>query len=259
MNNSKTTTQSTGSHKSGKNGATGDGQTQYGTEQDISGLTVAKGGMRGAGLVAAMIAEIALKQKAVDLAEDYYNVNKKDYDFFIAQHQAPIAQTASEAFSPTLNPKYTVDFLAMIPGGVAKTSILDKQWFESRRRAHRYAVGAQRRIDYQFAVTRTFAVVAGWNLGKRYEINWVDDRNNRRDNRRVAIANVGIGVGNIARQGLASSMSGLASAYDTVGDTIATIGNGLSANMGYRAGRNATRERYGNTKTTQTSKEMSKD
>lgn len=258
MNNAKTI-QSTGSHKSGKNGYTGDGQTQYGADQDISGLTIAKGGMRGAGLVAAMIAEIALKEKAVDLAEDYYDVNKKDYNFFIAQHQGPIAQTASEAFSPTLNPKYTVDFLAMIPGGVAKTSILDKQWFESRRRAHRYAVGAQRRIDYQFAINRTFAVVAGWNLGKRYEINWVDDRNNRRDNRRIAIANVGLGIGNIVRQGLASSMSGLASAYDTLGDTVATIGNGLAFSGGYRAGRNATSQRYGNVKTASNMKQANKD
>lgn len=248
-----------GSSKSGKNGYSGDGQTQYGTGESISSIDIGKGGMRGAGMVAVMIAEIALKQKAIDLAEDYYNINKRDYDFFIAQHQAPIAQTASEAFSPTLNPEYKVDFLAMIPGGIAKTAILDKQWFEARRRAHRYAVGAQRRIDYQFAVTRTFAVVAGWNMGRRYEINWVDDRNNRRHNRRVVIANIGLGVGAIVQQGLASSMSGLASAYDSLGDTVSTIGNGLAANTGYRAGRMDTKARYGSAKSTTNMKQVNRE
>lgn len=231
-----------------KHGYTGKGQEQMyasGIEQATLANSLDKGGMRGIGLILILLAEAKLKADTLDLAEDYYKLNKKDYDFFISVHQPAIAQSVDEVMSEVTNPKYQYDLYASIPAGMAKASVTDKQWFQVRRNMHRYATGAQKRVDYEFAVARTHANVAGWNIGTRYEITYADEHNNRRFDRKIAVSNVGIGVGNIVRQGLSSAVAKLASAQDNLGDTISTIGNGLAARSGYMAGRSETRERFG--------------
>src|SRR5699024_11959327 len=83
------------------NGPTAIGQNQMGAsgmEVTTAVNSVDKGGMRGAGLIAMTIAEVALKKEASDLAADYYNTNRKDYDFFKNLHRTPMQQTALEAF-----------------------------------------------------------------------------------------------------------------------------------------------------------------
>lgn len=229
---------------SDKNAYSGSGQTQPGSDPVMGLTSTDKGGMRGLGLLAIVIAEIALKKKATDIAEDYYKLNKKDYDFFLATHQTPIAASVSEAMSPTLNPLYTVDAYASVPAGIAKSAILDKQWFEARRRVSKYAVGLQARIDYDFAVARTHGVVAGWNLGRRYEIDWTDAHNNRRFDKMAEVANIGIGVGNTARAGLASATAKVSGALDALGDTVASIGNGWAQGGGYKEGRRYASGKY---------------
>lgn len=228
------------------NGYSGVGMTQPGA----SGMEVAmatqgndKGGMRGIGLLAMVIAEIALKLKAVALSEDYYKTNKKDYDFFRTNHQPAMTQTAVEVFGP-LNPHYNYDLYASVPAGIAKAGVIDKQWFEARRRIPKYNVGQMYRLDYDMAVARISAVAAGWNLAMRYEYNYADEHNNRRFDRKLSVANMGIGVGNIVQQGLSASVSNLSSSYDHIGDTIASIGNGYMSASGYNAGRADARARY---------------
>lgn len=203
-----------------------------------------KGGLRGVAMLFVMLAEWKAKKKSIELAEDYYKLNKRDYDFFKATHQPGMAASATEAMNPTTNPNYTPDYYASSAAGVAKAGIADRQWFETRRRAHRYAIGRQRKVDYDFALLRLHAVIAGWNVARRYEYTYAQTHNNRAFDRKLGVANVGIGVGNIVRQGLAASVGKLASAYDVIGDTVSSIGNGLAAYSGYRAGRENTRERF---------------
>lgn len=223
------------------------GQTQPAsgdTAQQIAATSVNKGGMRGIGLMAVMIAEAVLKKKSVDIAEDYLKVNRREYQNFVAIHQGAISQTVTEAMSPTLNPEYRHDYYAAAPAGMAKSAILDKQWFEARRRTHRYAVGLQARIDYDFAMARMHGIVAGWFVGRRYEMAYADEHNNRRFDRKLEASNIGIGVGNIVREGMATAVNKLATSYDNIGDTVAAIGNGLSKRSGYQAGREDTAARY---------------
>jgi hypothetical protein len=229
------------------NGYTGAAQTQM--FADGPGLaTMAqpgdKGGMRAAGLGIALLAEYEIKRDTIKLARNYYKINKKDYEFFTSTHQGPMAATAGEAMSDPSNPPYTYDLYASVAQGMAKSAILDKQWFETRRRVHRYATGLQRKIDQDFALQRTHALVAGWNIGRRYEINWADLHNERRMNRKFAAANMGLGIGNIVDRGLAASVKRLSAAKDNLGDTISTIGNGLAARSGYLAARESTEQRY---------------
>jgi hypothetical protein len=230
-----------------KNGYTGRNHTQQFAGEDAQATllsSVDKGGMRGAALMLVTIAEVSLKNQATSLAKSYYKTNKQDYDFFKSVHESPIVQTVTEAMSDTYNPKYSPDLYSALPGGIAKSAILDKQWFETRRRTHRYAIGLGRRIDFDFAMARLHAVIGGWNIARRYEFTYADEHNNRRFDRKVEVANIGIGVGNIVREGLASSVSNLSSAYDNLGNTVASIGNGLAAYSGYGAGREDTKKRF---------------
>lgn len=224
--------------RANKTGITGTGQTQPLAGDDATSLdvSISKGGMRGLGLLAAAIAEYELKKKVVDLAKDYYNVNRQDYQFFQDIHQPAIASSANETFS-ALNPTYKYDFYASVPAAIAKVNQTANQWYAARRRIPKYNIGQQRRLDYDMAAARAHAITAGWNAGIRYELSWVDDHNNRAFNRKAAVANVGLGIGNIVREGLAQSITTLSTSYDALGDTVASIGNGYAAFSGYNDGR----------------------
>lgn len=221
------------------NGFTGRGMDQWGSGQEAvatATMSINKGGMRGIGLLAAAIAEYELKQKAIDLANDYYNTNAKDYAFFTGVHQPAIAASANEAFGIN-NPNYNWDFYASVPAAIAKVNKIDKQWFQARKRIPKYNIGQQARLDYDMGVIRLHAIAAGWNAGIRYELTWVEDHNNRAFARRASIVQTGIGVGNIIRSGLANSIASLSTSYDVMGDTIASIGNGYAAYSGYNDAR----------------------
>lgn len=232
--------------KNGYSGGTHKSQYDGQDAQATLLTSVDKGGMRGIALILTTIAEISLKNEATSLAKKYYNTNKQDYDFFKNTHQAPIQQTVSEAMSDATNPKYSPDLYSALPGGIARSALLDKQWFEARRRTHRYAIGLGRRIDFDFAFARLHAVIGGWNLANRYEITYADEHNNRRFDRKIEVANIGLGVGNVVRENLSASVQNLSSAYDNLGNMVSTIGNGLAAHSGYKAGRQATQERFDN-------------
>lgn len=234
--------------RTGPNGYSGVGQNQMLAGEDAVATlsnSIDKGGMRGIGLCVMAIAEYELKQKAIDLGQDYYNINQQDYQFFANRHEPQMAQSASEALSQTLNPTYAYDYYASLPGGIASTSINEKQWFEARRRMPKYNIGLSRRLDYDMAVARTHAILSGWNLGTRYELTWADQHNLRAYNRILAVANIGIGVGAIAREGLAAAVGEVSNAYDHLGDTVASIGNGWAGQGGFNAGREAARSMYG--------------
>lgn len=201
-----------------------------------------KGGMRGVGLIASIIADIVLKEKALGIAKDYYKTNKKDYDFYFTRHSGPAAASVTEAFGPS-NPTYIADKYVSAASGIAKSSIIDKQWYEARRRMPKYNIGQAARLDYDMAVARTAGVVAGWNLADKYELNWADERNERAFKRKVEITNVGLGIANAVRDGMARATANLSSAYDNMGDTLASIGNGYAAKSGYDDGRQYSRDR----------------
>lgn len=233
-------------HSVNTNSHTGKTQTQVGgsgMEIAAASQSIDKGGMRGIGLLAMVIAEISLKKKAYDIAKDYYNTNRQDYDFFRNNHQGPMANTAAEAFGPN-NPQYGYDLYAAVPAGIAKSAIIDKQWWEARRRIPKYNAGQRRRLDYDMAVAKAHGVVAGWNIATRYEYNWTDEHNNRRFDKKITVANMGIGVGNIVAQGLSAAVGSVTNSYDNIGDTLATLGNGYMAKSGYEAGRRYTKDVY---------------
>ena len=232
-----------------KNSVSSTGQNQPGGSADGGDIFSAtqpsqKGGMRGIGLVSAILADIAVKEKVLGIAKDYYKTNKKDYDFYSTNHKGPLQDSVTEAFGPN-NPDYDTDLYAGSPGAMAKAAIIDRQWFEARRRLPKYNIGQRRRLDYEMALAKTNANVAGWVLGYTYELNWADERNVRAFRRKTDITNIGMGFGAVVRQGMARAVDRLSSAYDNLGDTIASVANGYAGRAGYNAGREYGTQQYG--------------
>ena len=232
-------TQYLGNSRWAVGGWTASGQNQLMAGADVvqaGTSTVDKGGMRAAGLIAAMLGEIAMRNKVANLADNYYNTNRQDYAFFAGTHQPAMQRTRDEAFSPTTNPTYTTDRYASVASGVGMSGVVDHQWFEARRRLPKYNTGQGRRLDFDMAIARLHAATSGWALGTRYEEDWAKAHNKRAWNRKVAMANIGIGVGNIVRHGVGTATAALSTAYNNVGNTVGSIGNGLAANLGYTFG-----------------------
>lgn len=217
------------------------------TGPDTLGLAntgLAAGGMRGVGLVALILAQIYLKLETVKITKGYYELNKKDFEFFKDTHQPGAQASVAEAMSDITNPKYETDLYASAPAGLSKSKVVDLAWFAARRRTHRYATGAQERLDYDMAVQRTSAVCSGWNAGRRYELAWADAHNERRFGRKIAMANLGIAAGNIIRQGLATAVGEVGEATSGLSSTIGAIGNGYFRKEGYEDARRDARERH---------------
>lgn len=202
------------------------------------------GGMRGVGIVALILAQVYLKLETVKLAKNYYKTNRKDFDKFKATYQPGTIASVSEAMSDVTNPKYVVDNYASSPAGISKSKLIDIAWFSTRRRISRYNVGAQERLDYDMSLLRASAVATGWNMGRRYEQSWTDAHNERRFNKKISMANLGLAAGNIIAAGLATAVGKVSDAQSGLASSIGSIGNGYARKIGYEQGRSDTRKSF---------------
>jgi len=225
----------------------GKGQTQWGvSSNDVAQMSGGKsaGGMRGIGLVAFVLGQVLLNNKALSLAKDYYNVNKQDFNFFTSVHQAPMAASAAEAFNPTLNPAYVQDKYTAIPAAAARVADMDRQWFAARRSISRYATGAGARLDYEYAKNRSQQMAANWWLGWKSEFAYALEHNERQFNRKVMVVNIGIGAGNEVARGLAGAAGNLESALGNLGNQFGSLAGGLGRQIGQNDAMQQTRNTY---------------
>lgn len=221
------------------------GQRQfYGGDQAASMAMngVAKGGMRSLGLVFILKKELELQRMAIDLAKDYFDINKKDYQFFSDIVFPELMRLKNQVTEEAKEAREKPDLKASLLAGMAQVATVDKAYFDKMRKIPRYNIGQKLRLTYEMEQMRHMAMAAGWGMAYRYEINYFRDRNNRLWDRRVAVANAGVGVGNITSQGLSSAVSNLSSAYNRKADYIAAFGNGLASFAGYSDGKKETKE-----------------
>lgn len=226
---------------------TGLSQNHWGSDdQAVSNMSGGKsaGGMRGLGLIAFVLGQIYLNNKAMSLAKAYYNTNKQDFDFVVNTHQGPMAASAAEAFNVDENPSYVQDKYVAIPASAARVADMDRQWLSARKSLSRYAVGAGQVLDYEYARRRTQIMASSWFLGWRSELDYAQQRNERQFNRKVTVVNIGIGAGNEVARGLASAAGGLNSALTSAGNQLGSIASGLSQNIGHRQGQADTQQTY---------------
>lgn len=229
---------------------TGGGQEQYGVSSSTIGSVLNNynfGGVNGFGILIIEAAQLVLLSENFNTAQNYFNINKQDFDFFVSTYEAKMVSALTEAMSrplyesPFVSPQYgRLDYLSnMGRGASAGPRILDKQWYATRRRVGKYQTGLGRWIDYKFAMGKLQATLEGWNLGWRYEDHRKDAYDEQRHAHRTNILNLGIGVGNAARAGLATSVASLNEARSNVSSQLATIGNGLASNASYQGTKDA--------------------
>ena len=180
-------------------------------------------------------AQLVLADKQLSIAQEYYEINKHDYDFeanlyggFIITNgngvniPGPMTKHKEQAFNA---PFYAVDYPVYVGGSLTRTKIFDNKWFQTRRRLHRYGVGHQRHVDYQFYMERYRGSVSGFVMGRRVEDARKDWKDDQIQTHKVQALNYGLTAGNIAKQGLASSTGTLMGALDNASTRIGRVGD----------------------------------
>jgi hypothetical protein len=226
----------TGSHSPVVGTYSGGSHAPWGMNDNVN-MTINGGGMQGWTGFAIALAQLFFAQQQVQLAESYYSTNKTDFDFFNNNYggsSGPLVTHKNQAFG---TPFYVADYIPMVGASLGRVKVYDEKWFQNRRRAHRYALGHQRHIDYTFYMLRRKAVFAAWVAGRRIEDARKDWKDDQIQTHKVQALNFGISVGNIARQGLAQSTEAKERAYDELGSRLGGLSSGLGKFAGYQATR----------------------
>lgn len=179
-----------------------------------------------------------LQKKQLNLAKQYYNINVIDTSFYETNYQPKIASHKDQAFS---TPYYKTDYNMPRTASIARVKVFDDKWFHTRKNSPRYGVGLGRDIDYTFYDARRKAAFGSYVTGTRVEDARKDWKDEQVHAHMVQALNFGITVGNIAKQGLASSTSALMNAYDEMGSRIGGFVNGMQHAAGHNTMFNQTK------------------
>ncbi|MGH7744026.1 MAG: hypothetical protein ACREQ5_04300 [Candidatus Dormibacteria bacterium] len=187
------------------------------------------------GMLIADIGQLALLTQQFNTAQNYYNTNLTDFNFFVNNYEPNMKASLTEAInrpyydSGVFLPQYgTLDYLASTGRGASIAARkLDEQWYKVRRRIKKYNTGLGRWLDFKFSMAKFNSILNGWNLGFRFEDHRKDVYYEQRHQHILQILNLGIGVGNVARKGLATSVAALSEARTQMASQISSIGNGL--------------------------------
>jgi hypothetical protein len=141
--------------------------------------------------------------------------------------QRPLYETGP--FSPQYG---MLDYIASTGRGASMGARrLDKQWYATRRRMPKYQTGLGKWLDYKFSMGKVNETLNGWNLGFRYEDHRKEIYDEQRHGHRTNILNLGIGVGNSARRGLATAVGQLSEARSNLSSNMSSALNGAAQNI----------------------------
>lgn len=218
------------------------------------------GGVRVWPLVSAGLQCVQLL-KNVELARKYYDKNHEDFVFWnegasgtgFTGYKGYMGNALDESkvrpyySRETYQPQFgALDYIASTGRGQSKSSLhLDREWLNTRRKIGRYNVGHGRRIDYKYASAKLNSELEGWNLGFRFEDHRKMLYDEQRHAHQVEILNLGLGFGNSAREGLATSVKALSEARSQKAGQFGSLANGLSTYSGQRdAAKNFEQQMY---------------
>ncbi len=210
---------------------TSTGGTPWGMN-DTAIMRIDGGGLNGLAGVAVATIQFIIARFQFNIAKRYYNKNKQDFDYYKNNYMPRILSHAQQAFN---TPFYTPDYYPMTGAALAQVKQYDEKWFQTRRRLHRYALGHQRHIDYQFYNFRRRAVFSSLVAGRRVEDARKDWKDDQIQSHKVQVLNVGIALGNIARQGLAQATATREKAFDELGSRLGGLANGIFEKKGYES------------------------
>lgn len=198
---------------------------------------------------AAGIAGVVAGMKIVELSRDYYNLYKRQRDFYYNTFQTGVeAPLALETYA---DPLPALDYPGRIQtlynsdtGPMGGQSADDLNWWN--RHAAAYSTNIPQLLVQQAAAARA-AVLSDWtNYLFRYEEWFTRHLEDDRWRKRLALHNMALKQG----AGLTSSMSEALGAYqDNIADLgaqLATYGNGIAKWSGYKKGEADTEAAFSN-------------
>jgi hypothetical protein len=122
----------------------------------------------------------------------------------------------------------------------AKIKDLCTAWHVKRRITDRYAHGAMRMDDIDITIKRLAAQVDNQLIAERIEDVREDEFNNRRWNRLIAAANIGVTGSNVASRGYSMALAQYTNAAQNYANYKAAMGNQIAATAGMFAQKAAT-------------------
>ena len=188
---------------------------------------------------AAGIAGIYNGFKILELAKDYYELYKHQrefyYDTFQQGVEAPLAVEVYNDPLPTLNYARTVGLAyATDTGPFGGKSTDARGWWE--RHANAYGATLDSRLLKEFAIGE-LAIKSDWsNYLFRFAEIYYDSQSDIRWKKRLTLHNIGIKEGIAVSSALNSALAGYQDNLKDWGNMLATYGNGIARETGYKKG-----------------------
>lgn len=209
-------------------------------QQSLPSL-VAAGGFLALGIISSLNAEY---EKMVDISERYYQefvFDRNHWTFTYAPHIrdrfVPMAVNepvyfgdGRGQFNTQSNPDLDLFRRAQLAG--QHIAQMDIAWRTKRRVVGRYSHGEMRMDDLDISIKRAQLQTDNQIIARKIEDIREDEFNNRRWNRLIQAANIGIAGTNIATQGYSTAMAGHMDALQGMANYKTSLGNQISAAAG---------------------------
>lgn len=199
---------------------------------------------------AAGIASLYNSYKLLEIAEDYYDLYKRQREFYYTNFQQGVeAPLAGEIYAEA---KPVLDYAGRIataynpvtgPFGGQATDMTG-WWLR-----HANAYGAALDPDLvQEQTTDILLIQSDWtNYLFRFEENYFDVRNDIRWRKRLAVHNMGVKQGTAVSSAMDTALMGYQGQLNEFGNQLATYGNGIAKFVGYKKGLADTADDFNNT------------
>lgn len=178
--------------------------------------------------VAMAAAQLKLTKRQLDLAEKYYKKNKKGFVHWQSVFKPLMTTFVNEQFAMPLP---TNDLVFFVAKGSAEAAKSEHAWYQARLATSRYQVGLHDFIDYSFDRAAAGGLLNGTINGLRMADGYLDYYDQRRYAHRSHALNVGIGVGNDARMGLATALPMVQNAMSRLQSRVTDVGSSVKGLM----------------------------
>jgi len=188
------------------------------------------GGMHLWGYAIAAAAELRLVREQRRISEKYYDIAKRDHEFWLANYKQKELDYANEAFAipeavPNYN-NYSNTETHNLP------NILKQEHFALESIPLRQ-IGQRWRVDIESRKLQMLARAAGRVIAYRVNYAFAERDNIKRMARRFAAVNVGVQAGNAATASLGQATGRLIESLNQVQSSVSALRSGFGQALGF--------------------------
>lgn len=188
---------------------------------------------------AGAIASGIQSMRILELSKDYYNLYKRQRDFYYTTFKQGVETSLAAYVGST--PKYNLNYAGRVAtlysaqtGPLGGKSGNTGGWWD--RHAHMYGDERDPRITKEFDADIARLHSDWTNYMFRYEEVFADTYNDRRWQQRLVFHNIGLHQGSNIASALDGSLGQYQNHIQDFGNVLATYGNGFAKYAGYRKG-----------------------